>query len=78
MARRNRGITDQQICDRLNELDGEDSDDDLHDIEIEPEPDSDDGIEVEQTVVYENRVNIFLFIWYFLLQIHVPILFISD
>ena len=78
MARRNRGITDQQICDKLNELDGEDSDDDLHDIEIEPEPDADDGIEVEETVVYENRVNIFLFIWYFLLQIHVPILFISD
>jgi hypothetical protein len=62
MARRNRGITDQQICDRLNELGGEDSDDDLHDIEIEPEPDPDDGIEVEETVVYENRVNIFLFI----------------
>jgi len=78
MARRNQGITDQQICDKLKELDGEDSDDDLHDIEIEPEPDPDDGIEVEETVVYENRVNIFLFIWYFLLQIHVPILFISD
>lgn len=78
MTRRNQGITDQQICDKLNELDGEDSDDDLHDIEIEPEPDPDDGIEVEETVVYENRVNIFLFIWYFLLQIHVPILFISD
>lgn len=78
MTRRNQGITDQQICDKLKELDGEDSDDDLHDIEIEPEPDPDDGIEVEETVVYENRVNIFLFIWYFLLQIHVPILFISD
>jgi hypothetical protein len=62
MARRNRGITDQQICDKLKELDGEDSDDDLHDIEIEPEPDPDGGIEVEETVVYENRVNIFLFI----------------
>ena len=78
MTRRNQGITDQQICDKLKELDGEDSDDDLHDIEIEPEPDPDGGIEVEETVVYENRVNIFLFIWYFLLQIHVPILFISD
>ena len=59
MARRVRGWTDEQISNRLNELDGDDTDDDLADIEIEPEPDPDDGIEVEEEVVYENAVSHF-------------------
>ncbi len=59
MARRLRGWTDEQISNRLNELDGDDTDDDLADIEIEPEPDPDDGIEVEEEVVYENAVSHF-------------------
>jgi hypothetical protein len=54
-----RGWTDEQISNRLNELDGDDTDDDLADIEIEPEPDPDDGIEVEEEVVYENAVSHF-------------------
>jgi hypothetical protein len=58
MARHLRGWTDEQISKRLDQLDGDDTDDDLADIEIEPEPDPDDGIEVEEEVVYENAVPV--------------------
>ena len=60
MARRLRGWTDEQISNRLNELDGDDTDDDLEDVEADPEPEDDDGIVVTEEVVYENEVIILL------------------
>ena len=58
MFRRSRGISDKEIADRLHELE-DDTDDDLDDVKVDPEPDSDDGIQVEEEAVFENEVNSF-------------------
>jgi hypothetical protein len=56
MARR--GLTETQIADKLIQLEGDDTDDDLEDVEADPEPEDDDGIVVTEEVVYENEVII--------------------
>jgi len=58
MARK--GLTETQIADKLIQLEADDTDDDLEDVEADPEPEDDDGIEVTEEVVYENEVIILL------------------
>ena len=60
MSRRNRGFTDEQIFDRLQQLDEDDeTDDDLDDVEVD-EVDPDDGIEVVEEAFFEYQVNSYL------------------
>ena len=56
MARK--GLTETQIADKLIQLEADDTDDDLEDVEADPEPEDDDGIVVTEEVVYENEVII--------------------
>jgi|SanBayMetagenome_1026888.scaffolds.fasta_scaffold425802_1 hypothetical protein len=58
MARK--GLTETQIADKLIQLEADDTDDDLEDVEADPEPEDDDGIVVTEEVVYENEVIILL------------------
>jgi hypothetical protein len=58
MAWRRKGFTEREILtglDALSDLPFE-NDDDLEDIEIEPEDADDDGITESEEVVYENEV----------------------
>jgi hypothetical protein len=52
--------TETQIADKLIQLEADDTDDDLEDVEADPEPEDDDGIVVTEEVVYENEVIILL------------------
>jgi hypothetical protein len=58
MARK--GLSETQIADKLIQLEADDTDDDLEDVEADPEPEDDDGIVVTEEVVYENEVIILL------------------
>jgi hypothetical protein len=55
-----KGLTETQIADKLIQLEADDTDDDLEDVEADPEPEDDDGIVVTEEVVYENEVIILL------------------
>jgi len=60
MSHRNRGFTDEQIFDRLQQLDEDDETDyDLDDVEVD-EVDPDDGIEVVEEAFFEYQVNSYL------------------
>jgi hypothetical protein len=58
MSRRKKGFSKGQILDELDKLADlpDEDDDDLADIEIEPEDLDDDGITETEEVVYENQV----------------------
>jgi hypothetical protein len=55
-----KGLTESQIAEKLIQLEADDTDDDLEDVEADPEPEDDDGIVVTEEVVYENEVIILL------------------
>jgi hypothetical protein len=63
MSRRQKGFSKGQILDELNRLSDlpDEDDDDLPDIEIDPEDLDDDGITETEEVVYEDPVPCFLF-----------------
>ena len=55
-----KGLSETQIAEKLIQLEADDTDDDLEDVEADPEPEDDDGIVVTEEVVYENEVIILL------------------